>query len=85
MEIPKAVFSSNYSLLSCVVGSDLFIVEGKTTANESALRSKRKENKVKVSFTYKRKRQKRVCEIYYGFQNLWNDPWTPISDRPAGR
>lgn len=55
MEIPKAVFKSNYSLKSCVVCSDEFIVEVKTTANESTVRSKRKRNKVNRSFTYKRK------------------------------
>lgn len=62
MEILKPVFESNYSLESCVVCSDLFIAEVKTTANERTLRSKRKGNKVKVSFTYKRKRQKRNCK-----------------------
>lgn len=37
---------------------------------KEALDPGEKGNKVKVSFTYKRKRQKGNCEIYYGFQNL---------------
>lgn len=55
----------------------LYALIWRTTANERALRSKGKGNKKKVSFTYKRKRQKRDCEIYDESQNLWNDPWNP--------